>query len=439
MTKRKLTDIRKSAERFLEILKRDYHADGLTIDMVLERFSHAHEILSEYVNKEYALSDAQEKEKTLNELEDLFFGLAEYLAIENAKKCKPMPTGSSIRTIIDVMDAGQDGKKGIEALPERKNKISHTKYSVTHGDALMGDKGKLIIQHTLSRERGFVRLKIPDTVIYELMGYSIKVKKVLAFVLEKINEQAFHDGRLTRDFITFSAKELIERGVYKTYNSAMTGLKAAMNILTDIKMEGEYRFKKNDTVIYAPKSEGGNVFRYWTCEKGQWELRLEGQADWRFILQAFSILPNYYYILPNRASELLYLIFSMARQHTDDIKQRGHFSVSFRVIQQALHLPDEDKTKNPQRDIKDAINNAIDEIDKAQRANFGEQELLFLSAEYDDAWPITQFLNEGYLHVALSGTFAEPFISIEDEKIKGLKEAKHRKKKTSENKSNNEK
>ena len=120
------------------------------------------------------------------------------------------------------------------------------------------------------------------------------------------------------------------------------------------------------------------------------------------------------------------MIRSIARQRTKDIKERGYFTISLRTIQQVLNLPDEDKTTHPQRDIKDVINDAVDEIDKAQREDFGNEDLQFLSVEYDEAWPIKQFLNEGYLYVALSGDFAQPFIDIEDEKTKKLKEVKRR-------------
>lgn len=342
------------------------------------------------------------------------------------QKYKPMPTGTAVNTLIGAMDAGQNGQQGLDEWLRRKNKISHTKDTITRGDSMNGDGGKIIFRHDISDGRGYVKLKMPESTFDELVGFRVAPKKILVFLLEKVNEQAFHDGKLTRNYVDFSAKELIERGVYKTRQSALKGLKAAMNILTGIQIEGEYHFGKNNTVSYVSSNEGGNIFRFWQHDKGLWRVYIEENADWRFILQSFSRLPSYYYRLPFRASELLYLIRSIARQRTKDIKERGYFTISLRTIQQVLNLPDEDKTTHPQRDIKDVINDAVDEIDKAQREDFGNEDLQFLSVEYDEAWPIKQFLNEGYLYVALSGDFAQPFIDIEDEKTKKLKEVKRR-------------
>lgn len=351
----------------------------------------------------------------------------------NKKGIANMPTGAAIKTITDVIDAGQDGKKGIEELPKRKGKISHTKYNVIQGDIFNGDEGKMIIRHELSRKRGYISLKISNNIANdELYGYSVATKKIFNLILEKINEQAFSDGILTRDYIVFSKSELIGRGIYKTPQSAMKGMKTALKILTDIKIEGELRFNKKNPVSFSPPDayQYGNIFRFGEYKKGQWKIYIEEKADWRFIFQAFSILPMYYYELSNRASELLYLISSTARQHTDDIKKRGYFCLGLRAIQEALHLPDEEKTSHPQRDIEAVINKSIDEIDKAQIKYFENEDLLFLSLERNNSKNIRQLLDEGYLYIGMSGIFAEPFINIEEEKNKNLKKALQKKQKT---------
>ena len=341
----------------------------------------------------------------------------------------PMPTGSAINTIISVINAGQDGVKGIEELPKRKAKFSHTKYTVTSGDPLSDDGDKFIIRHDMSKGRGYVSIQLPESLVKNLAGWSVATKKIFALILEKINEQAFSDGVLTRNCVDFSIQELIERGIYSTPQSAVKGIKISANTLTGIKLEGRFTFKKK-TVEFSSAYIMAVLFPTIEVKRGQCTIKLNDDVNWSFILQAFSMLPIYYYSLPNRASELCHLIFATARQHTEDIKKRGHFSISFRAIQQALHLPDEDKTTHPKQDIKDVINNAIDDIEKSHREYFGnDEDLLFLSAEYDESWPIARFLNEGYLQVSLSGAFAQPFIDIEEDKIKGLKEAKRRQRK----------
>ena len=243
-------------------------------------------------------------------------------------------------------------------------------------------------------------------------------------LLEKINQQVFHDGKIIRDFITFPAQELIDRGLYKTPRSAREGFKSAMDILTSIKVQGEFWYSQRKIIRVYQLSVLFPTAKY---EDGQCKIYLNQQIeDWSFIYQAFSILPNYYYELSNKPSELLYYIFFIARQNTDKIKERGEFTISFRAIQQALHLPSEKKTQHPKRDILDVINNAIYEIDSAQIRYFHSEDLLSLYAEYNDNANITEILNEGYLIVNLSGEFAAPFIKFEDKRIKGIKEAKRR-------------
>ena len=350
--------------------------------------------------------------------------------VDKIMKYKPMPTGTAINTIIDVINASQDGVEGIEALPEKKKKTSHTKYSVTRGDTLTENNNAVVVRHDVSKKHGYVKVQLPDTIIEKLTGYSVAVKKFFALTLEKINEQAYQDGHLTRNYIEFPIEEIVERGIYGSYQSALRGAKGAMNCLTNIKIEGELSFNRKDSVKYSHIYGVAVLFPTVGYKNGQCRLYLNEQADWRFVFQAFSMLPSYYYQLSNRASELLYLIFSAARQHTDDIKKHGYFSISFRAIQQALHLPNEGETKNPQREIKGEILNAVDEIESTHRECFGnDEDMLFLSPEYNETWPIARFLNEGYLQVSLSGTFAQPFIEIEKDKVKGLAEAKRKKEK----------
>ena len=338
-----------------------------------------------------------------------------------------MPTGAVIYGIQEILTAG--GRKGIESLPERKKQINHSsKYSVTKGDPFKNEQGQTIIRHDMSDKRSYLRFSIPDNIVDEKLGYGIYAKKMLFMILEKINEQVYRDGEITRDYVTFPAQELIDRGLYKSPRSAREGFESAMDILTSIKAQGELWYSKRKSVSVYQLSVLFPTARY--EEGGQCKVFLNQQiGDWKFIYQAFSILPKYYYELPNKPSELIYYIFFIARQHTEGIKKRGHFTISFRAIQQALHLPSEKETEHPKRDILDVIYNAIDEIDKAQIKYFHSEDLLSLYTENDNGTNITEILNEGYLNVNLTGDFAAPFIKIENDKIKGLKEAERRRQK----------
>lgn len=339
---------------------------------------------------------------------------------------KIIPTGAAIYGIQEMLTAG--GREGIEALPELKKQVNHSStYSVTKGDPMNNEQGLTLIRHDLSDKKSYLRFSIPDNIVDNNLGYGIYTKKIFLMLLEKINQQVYHDGKITRDYITFPAQELIDRQLYKSPRSAREGFESAMDILTSIKVQGELWYSKRKSISVYQLSVLFPTARY---EDGQCKIFLNQQiGDWNFIYQAFSILPKYYYELSNKPSELLYYIFFIARQHTEDIKKRGHFTISFRAVQQALHLPNEKKTKNPKRDILDVINNAIDEIDSAQIKYFGNADLLSIYAEYNDSANITEILNEGFLCIYIAGEFAVPFIKLEDKKIEGLKAAQRRQQK----------
>lgn len=350
------------------------------------------------------------------------------LSIRN--NCNPMPTGAALSMYNEILTAG--GREGIEKLPKRKKAINHSsKYSIRQGEPIKGEQlDSFVIQKDLSNRHGKIIMILPSEILDRLTGNSITVKKIFILLLQKINEQVYHEGTLTRNYIEFSPHELIDKGIYDTPQSAKKGFIKAMNILTGIKVCGELQFKKGKAII-SPKL--AVLFPTVETSRDSLKVYLNQQVDeinWQFFFQAFSMLPDYYYELSPRASELLCYIFSIARQHTQDIKERGHFSISMRAIQQVMHLPDEDETEHPKRDIKDEIEKAVYEIENIHRKHFnGDEDLFFLSLEYQDKWDIKRFLNEGSLYVSLAGDFAEPFIAVEDDKRKGLREAKRRQQK----------
>lgn len=350
----------------------------------------------------------------------------------------PMATGAAIFAMQEMLTAG--GREGIENLPELKKRINHsTKYKISEGDPAKQEESGLTIMRkdwNNRRRKNYIRVGLPDNVIDKKLGYGINAKKLLLFCLQKINQQILKNGEVTREFITFPLQELIEKGFYTSQRSAQTGFKIAASIMTSIRIEGEIGFSDRKPAKHI--FQLSVLFPTTKYADGQYQVFVNQQVDWSFIFQAFSILPEYYYELSNKSSELLFYIFSIARQHTEDIKERGYFTLSCRALQLAMHLPEEKKTEHPDRDIKQAILNAIDEVDAMQNKYFHDEDLLFLSLEYKEEWNIAQFLNEGYLYVGLSGSFATPFIKVEEDKIKGIKEAQRKKQKALEAKNKKE-
>lgn len=308
-----------------------------------------------------------------------------------------MPDSAASNFVLDVLVAGAD----IADLPDRKSQVSNN----TGYEVLESGSKRLV---TLKNRTGTadVTIELPD--IEKLTGSNKPAKKFFVLALIKANEQAIFDGHLTKEYISFPLQELVDIDFYKSSKSARVGFYKGTDILTSLKMKGKVRkSKKSEAEIDSLEV----LFTGARIIKGQCYIFLNTRINWDFLIQYFTILPQYYFRLPNRASDLLYYIFYLARQHTKDIEERGYFTISFRAIQHKLQLPNEKGLNNPQRDIKDAIEDAIDQIEIEHSATYDNMEFSLLPV-YNEEAPITEYLDNGYLKVELKGAFASRFIEI---------------------------
>jgi hypothetical protein len=320
-----------------------------------------------------------------------------------------VPDSPASDLFLEVLGAGAD----IADLPARKRKVNHA----TTLEVLEKGKQRQII---LKSQKASITIELAD--IDKLTGSNKPAKKLFVLALIKANEQAIHDGQLTKDYISFPLQELVDIGFYKSSNSARAGFSKGADILTSLKIKGKVKkSKKKGAEIEALEV----LFTGAKIEKNQCFLRLNYSIDWSFIAQFFTILPRYYFRLPNRASDLLYYIFFLARQHTKDIEERGYFTISFRAIQQRLQLPSEIGNPNPQRDIRQPIETAIEELETEHSEYYGNTEFSLLPV-CDDIAPIADYLDNGYLRVGLTGSFAETFIAISKDTAKQIETAQKR-------------
>ena len=320
-----------------------------------------------------------------------------------------VPDSTASNLILETLGAGAD----IADLPARKRQVNHA----TTLEVLEKGKQRQII---LKSQKASVTIELAD--IDKLTGSNKPAKKLFVLALIKANEQAIYDGVLTKDYVSFPLQELVEIGFYKSLRSARTGFNAGADTLTSLKIKGHIqRTKKRGSTIDALEV----LFTGAKIDKNQCYLRLNYAIDWSFIAQYFTILPRYYFRLPNRASDLLYYIFFLARQHTRDIEERGYFTISFRAIQQRLQLPSEVGSPNPQRDIKQPIETAIEELETEHSNLYGNTEFSLLPV-CDDTAPIADYLDNGYLKVGLTGSFVETFIAISKDTAKQIETAQKR-------------
>ena len=320
-----------------------------------------------------------------------------------------VPDSTASNLILETLGAGA----AIADLPARKRQVNHATTLEVYED---GQRR----QGQLKTQKASVTIELAD--IDKLTGSNKPAKKLFVLALIKANEQAIHEGQLTKNYVSFPLQELIDTGFYSTPQSARKGFNAGMDTLTSLKIKGHIQqTKKKGSSIDALEV----LFTGARIERGQCTIFFNERISWSFIAQYFTILPRYYFRLPNRASDLLYYIFYLARQHTKDIEERGYFTISFRAIQHRLQLPSEVGNNNPDRTIKQPIEEAIEQIEDGHSGLYGNEDFSLLPV-YDEYAPIASFLDNGYLRVELKGSFAETFIAISKDTAKQIEAAQKR-------------
>jgi hypothetical protein len=111
--------------------------------------------------------------------------------------------------------------------------------------------------------------------------------------------------------------------------------------------------------------------------------------------------------------------------NTKKIEEQGYFTISFRAIQHRLQLPSEKGINNPQRDIKQPIEDAIEQLETEHSLQYGNTEFSLLPV-CDDRANISDYLDNGYLQVSLTGAFAKTFIEISEETAKQIEASQKR-------------
>ena len=334
----------------------------------------------------------------------------EELLVPEVDEFYNVPTGSASNLVMEVLSSGEN----VGDLPDRKQQISRS----TQMTVLESGKKRLV---SIKSTKCSISVELAD--IEKMTGTNKPAKKLFVLAMIKANEQAIHNGQLGRNYVSFPVKELVDIGFYKTPQSARKGFDSGADALTSLKIRGtveETKKKKQVQMTLEVLFTGAHR------EKGQCILYLNERINWGFIAQYFTILPKYYFSLSNRASELLYYIFYLARQNTKDIAEKGHFNISFRAIQARLQLPSEVMNENPYKTIKKPIEDALEEIEKGHNCYYGGQEFGLLPVADDNA-PIKEYLDKGYLKVTLSGSFAASFLAISEGTKKQIEQSNQRK------------
>ena len=317
---------------------------------------------------------------------------------EESKDFYNVPTGPVTDTMLKVM-----GSRGeLETLKQRNKQVSHSQEVTVRKSK---EKRQIIIDSGNSA----VTVELSD--IEKLIGNNKPAKKLFVFTSIKIAEQAMSGGDLRRDYIEFPLKELVDTGNYKSLNSARRGFNDAMDVLTSLKVKGKLKKGKKEIEQESLRV----LFTGSDIKKSTCYVYLNPRVNWGFVNAFFTIMPRYCFALPNRAFDLLYYIFYLARQNTKAIKDKGYFTISMRAVQMRLGLPSEKGNANPDRTIKEPIEKAIEEIEDLN-GNYN----FTITPIYDSDKSILDFLDRGFLEIRMHEEFAKYFIELSQKQEKKI-------------------
>ena len=338
-----------------------------------------------------------------------------FLESQETKLTKNIPTGEA----ISLVEAGLAGGGKLHELPgRRKRQNRHTQIDI------LEDGKRIAIHYTSENQDNLIAF---DN-IEKLIGKKKGASKFFTLALEKLTEQALNKGELFNNTIKVSIKELLERGFYADAKGARRGFDTAMDILTTIKVRAELKEGKNKTT--TAKEVLVLFTGYERDNSGNCYIFLNERINWKALAQYYTIIPSYYPKLTSNGLDLMHLIMNYARlpQNRQSLAEKGHFYITLKAIQNALWLPDEETSKNPERDIKNPIEQALEDIE-AQEAGRG---LLYITPTVDGTEPIKEYL-KGHWKIELKGEYLQRFIDITESQEKKIASATKRKNKIEDN------
>lgn len=228
--------------------------------------------------------------------------------------------------------------------------------------------------------------------------------KIFLFTLQKMTAQNFPN------VVTIPLQDFVDIGMYNTTSNAKRAFLEFFEQQKHITLSGSVK-KGRETI----REEGGVLFYHYKFpKKGIVELSVNENFNMEFIAQYFTVFPVFAYSLNSNAFSLVRYIFFLARQHTREIKEKGHFSISLDAVREMLGLPAVADVKNRKykQFIIEPIEKAIEEIEEALLNVPEAKDCAFTITPYGtDKTNIHEWL-QGTLEIGLSGEFAESFIKI---------------------------
>lgn len=222
---------------------------------------------------------------------------------------------------------------------------------------------------SVSSGRSDTTIIIPD--MADLGRNNRGIKKMLMFVLTQVGRQAISNNILIKDEVSFTLQDLVDSGLYSSVRAARQGFNDFM----------AYRHNLN---VYFSRHEGSvagerDLFTGSSIKLSVCRVELNYKVNWSELFKFCMLLPNYYYRLSSNAADLLEYVCYLARQSSNnrEVAAAGSFTISYKAIQDRLMLSEVGETEHPSRDILDAIDSAVTDIEDVQSKYSSETLLKF--------------------------------------------------------------
>ena len=305
---------------------------------------------------------------------------------------------------IDLLQKSISNSKHLTLLADRQKDISHNaRKQIELFQA--ADNSSIKIKQMTEDYTTEITFRFSDIE----KGLPQPAKKLFRFIATKINQQAFSNRTLRRDYVEFPLQELVDEELYGSLDSARKGFKIGMKSLMTILVEGsrtEGRGNRQTNYQWAL----GDMFRKAFIDNNTCRVQLETENNWNFIISQYEIMPNYSYKLSNRCYDLTEAIFYLARINCREIARTGQFNISFKVIQQRLALPE--TTANPGRDSKKPLKDAIRGLNDRERDESGFR----IETVCDESLSPHDWIESGFITVHFGEDYLEKYRDISNRK-----------------------
>ena len=161
-----------------------------------------------------------------------------------------------------------------------------------------------------------------------LTGRNKTFLKIFVFTLQKITQQ-----NNPRE-ITFQLQELVANGMYKTLDTARRAIRTFYEQQSRIQLFQSVRTRSQK------KEQGGFLFYNYDITNNFVTLSVNDRFPVVDLLaKQYTVFPRFSYGLGVQAFALIHYVFSLARQNTRAIAEKGFFNISLDAVRNQLGLP----------------------------------------------------------------------------------------------------